>query len=501
MNQLQLNTKLQDGKYVIKKVLGQGGFGITYLAEQTMLGKQFAIKEFFIRDLCARDDSATVYSVTQSDMVDRYRLKFIKEAQIIARFNHPGIVKVFDIFEENGTVYYVMEYVKGESLAEIVKREGHLSEQTALQYIYKVSDALDYIHQSNVNHLDIKPNNIMIRKADNEPILIDFGVSKQYDEKKDQTTTTPPGVSYGYSPLEQYKPGGVSIFSPQADIYALGATLFKLLTGTTPPIASDLLNDGLPPIPNVSPNLRKAIEKAMQPRISERPEKISEFVEILKNTSKNEEQEESIDDETGILGAKTDSERETDSEGETDGEGEYDSDDKRDYKPLIFILLFVFVILFTIFLIHVNNNDDTTTTEESTHPNESVSDSTGIGFYDQEYSTDSEEEVFDSSHIFSEVEQQPSFPGGQGALLSWLSYNIHYPPVAEENGIQGKVVVSFVVEPDGSISNVAVVRGVDPTLDQETVRVVKSMPKWNPGKQNGQAVRVKYNLPITFELK
>ena len=92
MNQLQLNTKLQDGKYVIKKVLGQGGFGITYLAEQTMLGKQFAIKEFFIRDLCARDDSATVYSVTQSDMVDRYRLKFIKEAQIIARFNHPGIV-------------------------------------------------------------------------------------------------------------------------------------------------------------------------------------------------------------------------------------------------------------------------------------------------------------------------------------------------------------------------------------------------------------------------
>ncbi len=103
--------------------------------------------------------------------------------------------------------------------------------------------------------------------------------------------------------------------------------------------------------------------------------------------------------------------------------------------------------------------------------------------------------------IFDVVEQQPSFPGGQSALLSWLSSNIHYPPVAEENGIQGRVVVSFVVEPDGSISNVQVVRGVDPSLDKEAVRVTKAMPKWVPGKQNGQAVRVKYNLPVTFKLQ
>ncbi|MBO4607484.1 MAG: energy transducer TonB [Prevotella sp.] len=103
--------------------------------------------------------------------------------------------------------------------------------------------------------------------------------------------------------------------------------------------------------------------------------------------------------------------------------------------------------------------------------------------------------------IFDVVEQQPQFPGGQSALLSWLSQNIHYPPVAEENGIQGRVVVSFVVEPDGSISNVQVVRGVDPSLDKEAVRVTKAMPKWQPGKQNGQAVRVKYNLPVTFKLQ
>ena len=103
--------------------------------------------------------------------------------------------------------------------------------------------------------------------------------------------------------------------------------------------------------------------------------------------------------------------------------------------------------------------------------------------------------------IFDVVEQQPSFPGGNGALMQWLGQNIHYPAVAEENGIQGRVVVSFVVEPDGSISNVQVVRGVDPSLDKEAVRVCKQMPKWNPGKQNGQAVRVKYNLPVQFKLQ
>ena len=103
--------------------------------------------------------------------------------------------------------------------------------------------------------------------------------------------------------------------------------------------------------------------------------------------------------------------------------------------------------------------------------------------------------------IFDVVEQQPSFPGGQTALLQWLQQNIHYPPVAEENGIQGRVVVSFVVEPDGSITNVQVVRGVDPSLDKEAVRVTKAMPKWQPGKQNGQAVRVKYNLPVQFRLQ
>ncbi|MBR6980820.1 MAG: serine/threonine protein kinase [Prevotella sp.] len=293
MTSITLNAgETLQGKYRIIKTLGQGGFGITYLAEQIMLNKKFAIKEFFMRDLCGRNTTSTVYTATQSDLVERYRAKFVKEAQLIAQQDHPGIVNVSDIFNENDTIYYVMEYIEGESLKDMVEKEGVLTEKTALRYISKVAEALEHLHKSHINHLDIKPANIMVRRKDDMPILIDFGVSKQYDEKKNQTSTTPPGVSNGYSPLEQYKQGGVSKFSPQADIYALGATLYKLLTGNTPPDASDVAMYGLPTLPStISFGVRKAIEKAMKFRVADRPKSIREFMEMMDIMSTPEDEE------------------------------------------------------------------------------------------------------------------------------------------------------------------------------------------------------------------
>lgn len=283
MQQLQQGITLQNGKYTIERVLGQGGFGITYLAEQTMLNRKVAIKEFFLKELCIRKDgtSVSVSVETQADMVERYKIKFTKEAQILARFNSPNIVHVLDIFNENDTWYYVMDYVEGRSLDAIIKERGHLEEDESLNYLHKIANALSYIHGFKVNHLDIKPSNIMVRSSDNEPILIDFGISKQYDEKKNETSTTPPGISDGYSPLEQYKAGGVSTFSPQADIYALGATLYKMLTGITPPSASDVLNDGLPKIDTIAPYIQTAIKQAMQPKVGDRPRSVESFVALL----------------------------------------------------------------------------------------------------------------------------------------------------------------------------------------------------------------------------
>ena len=288
---LPMGTML-DRRYKIIRYLGSGGFGNTYVAEDTRLGIHLAVKEFFLRNLCLRDTQThtKVITVTEHDMVSRYRAKFGKEARIISQFNHPGIVHVSDVFEENDTVYYVMDYLQGCSLADMVKKRGHLNENDALRYIRKVATALGYIHSKNVNHLDLKPANIMVRELDDEPIIIDFGVSKQYDEHKEETSTTPPGISEGYSPLEQYRPGGVKEFSPQSDIYALGATLYKILTGETPPSASDVNEDGLPPMPAyVSKATADAIEQAMEPRRKKRLAAVDEFLRLLPGEIDNEE--------------------------------------------------------------------------------------------------------------------------------------------------------------------------------------------------------------------
>ena len=287
MQHLPTNALLQGGKYKIERVLGQGGFGITYLATQVGLNRKVAIKEFFMREYCNRDTNTshvTVGSEGSRDVVGKFRSKFVKEAQNIACLKHPYIISIYDVFEENGTAYYVMEYLDRGSLAELVKQRGRLSEADALRYIRQIADALRYIHARNMNHLDVKPGNILIDET-NGAVLIDFGLSKRYDDEGNQTSTTPVGISHGYAPLEQYKKGGVGTFSPATDIYSLGATLHKLITGITPPDANDILTDGLPSHPNMmSASVYAAIEQAMQPNRNKRPQSIEEFLGLLAAT-------------------------------------------------------------------------------------------------------------------------------------------------------------------------------------------------------------------------
>lgn len=284
--QLKQGTFLQGGKYKIEKVLGQGGFGITYLATQDILERKVAIKEFFFKEFCEREEwTNTITLGTQANKttVEKFLKKFIKEAQTISALHHPNIVQIHDIFRENNTAYYVMEYIDGNSLGDIVKTQGALPETKSVEIIKKVAVALDYIHTKNINHLDVKPNNIMVRHNDGEVILIDFGVAKQYDEKtKEGTTTTPVGISHGYSPSEQYKRNGVSSFSPESDIYSLGATLYKMVTGITPPEAIEVAQEGLPEMPShISEACKSVIRKSMMLNKADRPHNIAQFLDIL----------------------------------------------------------------------------------------------------------------------------------------------------------------------------------------------------------------------------
>ena len=290
--QLTQGTDLQGGKYRILDILGQGGFGITYLAEQTALGRKVAVKEFFMKEHCNRDTGTSrvsVPSVGSRELVDRFKQKFLKEARMIASFDNSHIIRIHDVFEENGTAYYVMEYLEGKSLAAVVKEQGVMPEATAVSYIRQVADALAEVHANKLLHLDIKPANIMLGKK-GQAVLIDFGISKHYDEGGSQTSSATVGISEGYAPLEQYEAGALKEFTPATDIYALGATLFCLLAGARPPKASEVMNYGLPALPEgVSPAVRAAVESAMQPAVRMRPQSIEEF--LLLFDSKNEKGE------------------------------------------------------------------------------------------------------------------------------------------------------------------------------------------------------------------
>lgn len=281
---LKRGAILRHNTYRIERILGQGGFGITYLATDLSLDRLVAIKEFFPKDYCDRVGDTSQISLgtsSSADFVSRLKAKFLKEARNIAKLDHHGIIKIHAAFEENNTAYYVMDFIDGETLSDKIKREGPLSMNKALEYIKKVANALDYIHRQKINHLDLKPANIMLRKSDDSPILIDFGLSKQYDSEGNQTSTTPTGISHGYAPLEQYNDGGVKEFSPQTDIYSLAATLFYLLTGKTPPHATKLIEDSIKFPPEFPYYLKSAVSIGMASARKNRFASVSNFVNAL----------------------------------------------------------------------------------------------------------------------------------------------------------------------------------------------------------------------------
>ncbi len=286
-------TLLQGGKYKIVRFLNSGGFGCTYEALHTQFESRVAIKEFFIETFCNRNGntgSVSIATDSQVEIVHKLRRKFVDEAKMVFQMHqkhpkkyHPNIVHVIDIFEENGTAYYVMDFIEGKSLNDMVKTCGPLPEQVALRYIRQVADALKYVHSFNRLHLDVKPGNIMI-DANNDAILIDFGASKHYDEESGENTSSLLGINTkGYAPVEQQN-ASFKTFSPATDIYALGATIYKLLTGITPPDAASLLSEEsfLQPLPTtISPNTRNAVNAAMQLKRKDRPQSIDEFLDIL----------------------------------------------------------------------------------------------------------------------------------------------------------------------------------------------------------------------------
>jgi formylglycine-generating enzyme required for sulfatase activity/predicted Ser/Thr protein kinase len=275
-------------RYRIEKVLGQGGFGITYLASDALLHRQVAVKELFISGSSTRTVGQTVQSVALEGIsFHDFKSKFIREAQELAAIEHRNIVRVYDHFEANNTAYFTMGYVDGKSLQQLITENGTLTAADAVNVINQLMDAVDSLHRRRKLHRDIKPANVMISNRW-EVVLIDFGTARSFGDGR--TVTSAAFVSPGYSPLEQY--GEQGSLDERSDIYSLGATLYFLLTGKKPVEApmrfSSPLDTASSINTGVSHAVSNAVAKAMQIHAKERYPSIEAFRTALNQTVRDE---------------------------------------------------------------------------------------------------------------------------------------------------------------------------------------------------------------------
>lgn len=295
---LPLKTVLKSSlhEYKVVEVLGAGGFGITYKVVapiqvgNVVANTYFVIKEHFLKGCWRAEDKKTVlHAPTMESDIEMTRKDFIDEAKRLNKLGKktPNIVKVNEVFEANGTAYYVMEYLDGGDLLHYVSRDGPLPEEDAVRLIVIVANAVALLHELKLLHLDIKPDNIVL-KTDAEtdrklPVLIDFGIAKHFDKNGNPTShLTAKGASEGYAPVEQYD--DITHFAPEIDVYALGATLYFLLTGKHPPKAFDIssfrdIQDNLPS--SISTRTVDALAAAMKPGKNERTKTVATFVRDL----------------------------------------------------------------------------------------------------------------------------------------------------------------------------------------------------------------------------
>jgi len=274
---LTVGTMLRGGAYRIEKQLASGGFGNTYMVKNVAFNELYALKEFFMRGVNMRNGNNVTVSVPDNHAsYESQKEKFRKEAIRLRNLNNPHIVKVHDLFEENGTSYYVMDYIDGESIAERIKNSGKaISEEQTWHILPQVLDALSEVHAQGIWHLDIKPGNIMLDSRGNA-FLIDFGASKQLTSSGSQTSSA---LCYtpGYAPVEQVEQA-MDKFGPWTDFYALGATLYYMQTLQQPPSSTALTEgDAFNFPPEMSQPMSDLIVWMMQPTRKKRPQSVDDI--------------------------------------------------------------------------------------------------------------------------------------------------------------------------------------------------------------------------------
>ena len=285
LHYLRKETRLI-GRYTIKSVLGQGGFGITYLGMDELYQRKVAIKEFFPQGIVTRnteyEDTVTVTYVEEKADYEKGKERFLKEARTMAKFSkNEGIVKVLDFFEINNTAYIVMEYLEGITLKQYIRENQRITLEELVRLLVPLIESLDEIHSQGMIHRDISPDNIMVL-PDGRIKLMDFGAARDYTKFGEKTLSIV--LKPGYAPPEQYQTHGIQ--GPWTDIYALCATMYKCITGETPPDAIDrVIDDHLKKISEfgitIPPQVESVIIKGMSVSAKDRYQDIKDFCEDL----------------------------------------------------------------------------------------------------------------------------------------------------------------------------------------------------------------------------
>ena len=278
---LPIGTQLRGGLYSVGRVLGRGGFGITYLGADLRLHRPVAVKEFFPAGSLRRGADVRP-EAGAADEFAAARAKFRDEAALLARFRHPGIVGVYDCFEEHGTAYMVMEFLRGRPLGVLLEERGVLPEREAVEHIRRAGEPLGVVHRAGLLHRDIKPDNLMLQDG-GRVVLIDFGTARAFAGGMASRMTAM--VTHGYAPLEQYAPE--ARFGPYSDVYALAATLYHLITGQMPPpVLSRAGGVELKPPHRLNPDISRSVSEAiiwgLEMRVDRRPQTVRAFTEALR---------------------------------------------------------------------------------------------------------------------------------------------------------------------------------------------------------------------------
>lgn len=288
---LQKGALLHNNTYRIDNYLSSGGFGNTYRATNIEFNEVVAIKELFLKGICQRntDSTVSVSNSTNSQLFDQQLVIFKREAQRLRQLNKSSnrhIIKVHDLFEENGTAYYVMDYIDGKSLESLLEDNGKPfnTEWLKKNILPQILDALDVLHHYNLWHLDIKPSNIMLDNNDNAT-LIDFGTSKQIEPYNTYGLTSVTALTPGYAAIELQENNKKKI-GPWTDLYSLGATLYNLATGKNPPKISDINDNGINAfllLPDDDSNFKKLVAWMMQIHVDKRPQSVTEIRQTITN--------------------------------------------------------------------------------------------------------------------------------------------------------------------------------------------------------------------------